>query len=254
MNLNDLGKEIGCILKRRTPEILIGCGITGFISSTILAAKAKPNADKHIAEKKEKTNKKTLSVLDKASAVWKDYAPSAALIVVSSACIIGASSIHTKRNAALATVYNLTETAFVKYQNKVAEVLGDKKEKEIRDRIHTDELSENKYSEQKLIVTNRGDCVIYDRYSGRYFTSTIQNIRKAENKINKQLLTDGYASLNDLYFELGLEPIKAGDDIGWNINKYDLDIYFGSQLMDNDEPCVVMDFVSGPVLDFDKFY
>lgn len=59
-----------------------------------------------------------------------------------------------------------------------------------------------------------------------------------------------YISLNDLYFELGLDNIKLGDELGWNIDKGYIDINFSSQLDANGTPCLVLDYRVAPVYDY----
>lgn len=60
------------------------------------------------------------------------------------------------------------------------------------------------------------DRIYYDLISKRYFKSNSEKIGNAINKINRRIFVEnGKASLNELYEELGLEPIENGDDIGW---------------------------------------
>lgn len=44
------------------------------------------------------------------------------------------------------------------------------------------------------------------------------------------MMNDMYISLNDFYYEIGLDPIKIGSDIGWNIDDGYIDLRFSSQL------------------------
>ena len=39
------------------------------------------------------------------------------------------------------------------------------------------------------------------------------------------MMNDMYISLNDFYYEIGLDPIKIGSDIGWNIDDADKESY-----------------------------
>ena len=109
---------------RHSPEILIGLGITGMVSTTVLAVKATPKALDLIEEAKEKENKDELTAMETVKATWKCYIPAATTCVFSAACLIGANSVNSKRNAALATAYKLTENAFTEYKEKVVETIA----------------------------------------------------------------------------------------------------------------------------------
>ena len=53
-------------------------------------------------------------------------------------------------------------------------------------------------------------------------------------------------SLNEFYYELGLEPIKLGDQLGWNIEKGYLGINLSSKLASDGTPCLVLAYEVGP--------
>ena len=82
---------------------------------------------------------------------------------------------------------------------------------------------------------------------------SIEVIKRAENELNKQMLHDisGYVSLNEFYDELGLDHTSIGDDLGWNTDQL-IDIAFSSQLNDNGEPSVVLDYLVAPKYDFNS--
>ena len=88
-----------------------------------------------------------------------------------------------------------------------------------------------------------------DGFSGRYFTSTMERIRKAQNDLNYKLLNEVYASLNDLYEYLDLAPIGAGDELGWTTN-HQLDLSFSSTLTEDGHPCLVINFRNEPMANY----
>ena len=61
-----------------------------------------------------------------------------------------------------------------------------------------------------------------------------------------------YISLNELYGEIGLDSVKNGDIMGWNLDQGLIELTFDTCLAENDEPCVVIDYSIGPRYDFDK--
>jgi hypothetical protein len=59
-----------------------------------------------------------------------------------------------------------------------------------------------------------------------------------------------YISLNEFYCEIGLSPVKMGDDLGWNIDTGYIDIEFSSQLAEDETPCLVINYKVAPRYDF----
>lgn len=253
-NLTTIAKDIRKFASKRSPEILTGIGIAGMITTTILAVRATPKALELIEEQKEEESVDELSSFEVVKVAWKPYIPAMITCVVSTACLIGASSVNTKRNAALATAYKLSETALSEYRDKVVETIGEKKERIVRDKVAEERVKKNPVSKNEVIVTGNGKTLCFDPISGRYFMCSIETIKKAENTLNKQMLHDisGYVSLNEFYDELGLDHTSVGNDLGWNTNQL-IDIDFSSQLNDNGEPSVVLDYLVAPKCDYYNF-
>lgn len=253
-NLANLMSNTRQFVNKRSPEILTGIGIAGMITTTVLAVRATPKALQLIEEKKNEDWVDELSPLEVVKAAWKPYVPAAVTGIASVACLIGASSVNAKRNAALATAYKLSETALSEYREKVIETIGEKKEKTVRDKVAEERVKKNPVSKSEVVVTNNGTTLCFDPISARYFKSSIDKIKRAENELNKQMLHDisGYVSLNDFYDELGLDHTSVGDDLGWNVDRL-IDISFSSQLNDDGEPSVVLDYLVTPKYDFYKF-
>lgn len=247
-------KDFKRFVSAKSPEILTGIGIAGMITTTVLAVRATPKAMSLIEEKKNEEWIDELSPLEIVKIAWKPYIPAIVTGATSVACIIGASSVNAKRNAALTAAYKLSETALTEYREKVVETIGEKKEQIVRDKVAEERVKKNPVSKNEVIVTGNGKTLCFDPISGRYFMSSIEAIKRAENELNKQLIHDifGYVSLNDFYDELGLDRTIVGNDLGWNTDQL-IDVSFSSQLNDNGEPSVVLDFLSTPKYGYDKF-
>lgn len=239
--------------EKRTPEILTGIGIAGMVTTTVLAVKVTPKAVLLLNDRKDELETEKLPAIEVVKTTWKCYIPAAVTCGASIACLIGASSVNLKRNAALATAYKLSETALAEYRDAVVETIGEKKEQTVRDKVAEERLKKNPVSTSEVIVTGNGTTLCYDAISGRYFQSSMQKIESAKNKINEQMLCENYVSLNDFYDKLGMEPTKIGEDLGWNIFTDRLiDISFSSQLADDGTPCLVMDYSVAPRYDYYK--
>ena len=242
-------------LVRHTPEILVGVGIAGMLSTTILAVAATPKALRLIEEKKQEEDVDKLRPVEVVKTTWKCYIPAAIMATASTACIIGASTKYTKRNTALAAAYKLSETALSEYREKVVETIGEKKERAIREEIDKDHIEKNPVTKNEVIITEKGKTLCYDHLSGRYFYSDIELIRRAANNLNSDMLVGigMYMSLNDFYDEIGLEHIPLGDELGWVVDKGIIRPEFSSHITDDGRPCIVLGFEIPPARDFSLF-
>lgn len=237
---------------KHAPEILTGIGITGMVTSTVLAVKATPKALKLLGEKREWEERDELTPVEVVKTAWRPYIPAAVTGAVSIGCLIGASSVNVRRQAALAFAYNLATSDLAEYREKVKETVGEKKEKAIRDEVRKEKIEANPVSNTSVIVTGKGKSLCYDTISSRYFESDIDRIKRAEVDLNYRMLNEMYVSLSDLYDELGLEHTKFSDEIGWTLDKGKIKIEFYYRGADDGTPCLVMDFENPPQYDFSK--
>lgn len=252
-NITNIIKGIKASISRHSPEILTGIGIAGMVTTTILAVKATPKAIKLIEAEKRAKHVDTLSPVDTVKTVWKCYIPAAMTGVSSIACLIGSNAINAKRNAALTTVYTLSEMARNEYKEKVIETIGEKKERTIKEKVDAERIKRDPVSKKEVIITEKGTTLCYDHVFGRYFKSDIDIINRAMNKINREIVINMYASLNDFYAELGLSPVEMGYDLGWNIDDGTIEIEPSSQLADDGTPCLVIDYSVSPKYNYSRF-
>ena len=254
-NLTATAKSIKGVLERHAPEILTGIGVAGMVTTTILAVKATPKACLLINDRKDELEVEKLRATELIKTTWKCYIPAIMTCGVSIACLVGASSVNFKRNAALATAYKLSEAALSEYKDAVIEAIGEKKEQSVRDKVAEERLKKNPVSKSEIIVTGNGTTLCYDPVGNSYFKSSIQQIESAKNKLNARMLSENYVSLNDFYDELGIGPTKLGDDLGWDIYKDGLiDIAFSSRLAEDGTPCLVMDYSVAPRYEYYKVH
>ena len=111
------------LVTRYSSEILVATGIVGMLTTTVIAVKATPKAMQLIEEAKEEKGEE-LTKLETVKAAAKVYIAPAITAVTSTACIIGASKINRRRNAALATAYAISEAALNEYKDKVVATIG----------------------------------------------------------------------------------------------------------------------------------
>lgn len=243
-------KGIQTAVTKKSPEILTGIGIAGMITTTVLAVKATPKALELIESEKESKkeypdDKPGLNAVEVVKVAWKPYIPAAVTGVVSVACLIGASSVSARRNAALATAYQLSTNALTEYKDKVVETIGEKKEKGIREKIAQDKVTQNPVSKSEVVITGAGDVLFLEPVSMRYFTSDIESVRKIINDINYRMTCgmEEYISLSEFYDEIGLTHTSNSDEIGWNLYKDgQIGIDFHPTVAEDGKPCLMLDY------------
>lgn len=251
MNIKNLRDSFVRKLDEKSPEILIGIGLTGMLTSTVLAVKATPKALDIIRDEEDYRDEE-LTKLDKVKLTWRCYVPSAIGYCASAACIIGANSVNAKRNVVLASAYKVSEAVMLEYRDKVIETIGEEKEKEIRESISKDRV-ERDFSENKVVVVGREGNLCYDSLSGRYFKSNIDKIERVVNELNYRLMNENILSLNEFYNELGLANTELGYEKGWEVSNGLIDISFDSIITEDNQPCIVLEFNNPPRYGFEKF-
>lgn len=253
-NFKKLTKRTKFLVQKHSPEILTGLGIAGMITSTVLAVKATPVALQRIEEAKNAEHEycEELPTKTVIQAAWKCYIPATTIGVCSIACLISANSVNSRRNAALATAYKLSENAITEYKEKVVETIGEKKEKDIRDKIAKDKVEKNPVGTSEVIITGKGDTLCLDLFSQRYFRSDIDKIKRGLNNLNYRMLNNEYISLNEYYEEMGLRHDQMGYRLGWRVDKGQIELYFSSQLDEEGNPCLTVDFKNPPEYGFDS--
>lgn len=251
MNKKDVAKFILRVRKgvsRNAPALLTGMGIAGMYAAVGQAVVATPKAVRLIEQRKEELWVDELTPVETVKTVWKCYIPTAISCAVSTACIIGANSVHGKRNAALMTAYKLSETALTDYKEQVVETLGEKKEKVISEKVAQKQVEKNPPSNNEVIPTKAGNTLCMDSLCNRYFYSDIDFLHRAMASFNRDIVTDigMRASLNDFYSKIGLSPSDVGDYIGWNIDDGELEVKPVPHLMEDNTVVVHIGFNVAP--------
>lgn len=250
MSLDLILKKVKTVVVDNSPLILTYLSVAGVVSTTALAVKATPQALDKIAQMRSELDAPTKKEF--AQLLWKDYTPALLSGAFTIACIIGAHNINNRRNAALVTVYSLAETALKEYQTKLKEQLGDTKAKQFKDDIAKDHLLDTPMATSQVFITGLGEQLCYDSYTGRYFKSDIETIRRAQNDINAKIFREMYASHNDFYTLIGLERTSFGEEVGWTSTDQ-LDIEFSSHLASDGRPCLCIEYRTEPVRGYYKF-
>ncbi len=230
-------KQIEQLITENSTSILTALGISGGVTTVILSAKAGYKSAL-IIEAYENEYGLLVTKREKVELVWKYYIPTAISGSLSAISIIASTRISSRKTAAITAAYSLSEKAFSEYKDKVVETLGDKKEKKIRDEIAQDRVNSNPPSQ---VVIGSGPVLCCDLFTGRYFNSDMESLRKAQNDLNAYLMRHDRATISHFYDLIGLPHTSYSWDVGWTSDKL-LELDFSTVLSEDKKPCLAFEF------------
>lgn len=266
IGLTNLARRAKFLVNDNSRTILTGMGITGTVTTAYLTGRASFRAAELIHDEKIVQNKlgadaengdfvpmQNLPTSTKVRLVWHLYLPAFGTGLTTITCIVMANKIATRQLAALAVASGISERALQEYKAKVIEKIGEKQNVAIRDEIAQDRVSQNPVTGREMIIAGAGEVLCFDMLTGRYFQSTIENIKRAENKVNHTLNNHMYASLSEFFEEIGLSATTFSDSVGWNANEM-CEVTFSTTMSSDQRPCVAIDFVHPPFWEYARLH
>lgn len=247
MQLKSIVSNVGHFLHRNSPYILTGLGCAGVVSTAIMTGQASVKANEKVREEhiNRMSNNEELdtpfTMKEKVMLTWKYFLPPALMGAASVACIIGAQTVNTRRHAALASLYTLTESTLKDYRENVVEALGKNKEEKAYNKVAQDRVLADPPKDGQIVMTEKGNTLFKDSFSGRYFKSDIEVLRRVENDLNHMINNQMWVPINDFYTIVGLETIKLGEDIGWDPDEL-IEFKFIPTIVNDEEVCIVLDY------------
>lgn len=200
--------KTGFALKKHSPEILVGLGVVGAVTSTVMACKATTKLSTVLDESKEQidqihnyveTNgysekytetdgKKDLAIVYTQAGlkVAKLYAPAVIVGTLSLASILMSHKILKTRNVALAAAYATVDGAFKDYRKRVVDRFGETIDRELKHNIKvkevektvTDEEGNESTVKENVFVVNPSDVSEYARFFEEYTKDEKGNVVK----------------------------------------------------------------------------
>lgn len=253
MKFNQIVKNIKRGLNKHSTEILIGSGIVCGISAVVLAVKETPKA-MALIEQAEEEKGDNLTKIEVVKTCWTCYIPTALSLTASIACIVGANGVNKQRNAALATACQISETAFREYKNKVVEVIGEEKEKEVTKKYNEERLSnKTKTTGSPVIIAGEGQQLYFDDWSGRPFLNTPKDMELAVTELNRRLKVSDYFSLNEWFDLTNQDPLPYGMEYGWNIIDGVFDLEYSPIMTPDGRTAIQVTFNRRPSTEYDRY-
>lgn len=222
--------------KSNSPEILTALGVTGVLTTAYLTAKASFKASSKLSEEAP-----DMPTKEKIQKVWKFYIPAGVSGGLTIGCVVCASRASLRRTGAAVAAYSITERAFTEYKEKVVEQIGKGKEQKLRDELAQEQVSKNPPSSSQVIIAGSGHVLCCELYTKRYFRSTYEDLRRAENNIN-QLINQTYrVSLSEFYDLIDMPYTSQSSLIGWESDKL-MELQFSTVMSEEGEPCIAFDY------------
>lgn len=244
--------NIKLFLNRNSSTILTIAGAAGAVATSVMAVKATPKAIRLMEEAKEEKGE-DLTTMETIQVAGPVYIPALLTGTATLACIFGANVLSKRNQASLMSAYALLDASFKEYKAKATELYGESSDIRIRE-----EIAKDKYEDDTEVED--GKQLFFDQFSGRYFESTIEEVQRAEYRINRHLVMRDYAYLNEFYDELGVEQIESGYQYGWsqggNFARYWqswIDFTHEKVVMDDGLECYIIVMQGEPYVGFEEF-
>lgn len=235
--------RIGLAAKHYSPQILLGVGIVGVTTATVLACKATLELEllvEHTKLQKKGLVKKTHELtadeysstaykrdltkiyLNTGKELGKLYAIPLSLGLVSLGCIIGGQTIMHQRNVAVIAAYKGLEASFNKYRDRVIEAYGEEKDHDFSEGVTTETVKGEDGKNHKVKVLDPNDASthvrVFDATNSSWSQSPDYNlnfVQVQETLANQRLARKGHLFLNDVLDDLGFPRTRAGAVTGW---------------------------------------
>lgn len=256
MAIADAIKAVEAFTSANSAAILTGVGITGVVTTAYLTGRASFKAARLIDEQEnilDENEARFMTNKEKVEVTWPLYIPAVGVGALTIGAIFMAHRVNSAQATALVAAYGVSERALQEYKAKVVERLGDKEATAIRDDIAQDRVKNKPVESAEVIIVGNGDVLCYDSHTGRYFQSTIETIKRAENAVNYEIINHSYASLASFYDEIGLPATQSSQEVGWNLDNI-LNVTYSATIATNGKPCIVIDFVVAPIPGYGNLY
>jgi hypothetical protein len=233
--------------------LLTAGGVVGTVATAVLTGRAALKAAEIITAEEVKSynaetgDVKLLDTKEKVKLVWPQFLLPAATGSATVASIIMANRVSAQKAAALAAAYGLAERNLSEYKDKVSEKLTGPKKTAIDDEIAQDRV--NRTSGHEVVIVGDGEVLCFDEPTGRYFRSTMENLKSAVNATNAEILNHDWARATFFYEEIGLPATTWTDDVGWNRDRL-MDLKYTTVMSPDNKPCIAIDFTVLPIVEY----
>lgn len=234
---NPVAKHVfraGLLMKKHSPAIMFVGGITGAVTSTVLACKATLKLPEALTEMQEELDEVKYHVdepdrkdvayvyIKNVAYIARLYAPSLILGVASVSALTGSHVTLQKRNAGITAAYAAVSKAYDEYRLRVSNELGEDKELNIYHAASKEEVVGEDGKKTKVVSSDPNKWSPYARFFDEASPNWEKNgeinrlfVQCQQNYANHLLHARGHVFLNEVYDMLGVDRSQAGQVVGW---------------------------------------
>lgn len=156
-------------------------------------------------------------------------------------CVHGLNYISIRKQASLISAYQLINSTFNEYKDKVKETYGENAHQKLLDQIYIEHADKTSISAQNIagddiLVRDDGEPKrFYEPFGDRFFECSMEQVLQAEYHLNRNFSIGGEVSLNDFYEFLGLAPTEDGNLYRWSIEEGYIWIDFNNRKVELDD-------------------
>jgi len=256
--ITDVQQKVARFTAENATTLLTAGGVVGTVATGVLAARGGLKYSQIIRAKQDEilegidpiasgAEEIAIPTNEKLRIAVINFAPPVLIGGATIASIIMAHRMSGAKIAAMAAAYGLAERNLSEYKEKVAEKLTGPKAQQIDDEVAQDRVSRTPGHE--TIIIGDGNVLCFDACTGRYFQSTVEQIRAAMNSTNAEILNHDYVRASYFYEELGLKPTTWTDETGWNRDHLP-ELKITSGMTEDKKPYISIDFTILPKVDY----
>lgn len=240
MNLMPMLKAAGTTIGKYSPQILVGLGIAGFVTTVLFTAEAAPKS-KETIETKEAELDRPLKPIEKVECAWKIWAPVISMGVISASMVIGGHYMQTRRTIAMTAAYTMVADRADRYYKNMKELAGRTKANDVLEKTDQElvnDIPDEKFDNAPSIMG--GTDWFVDELSGQVFRHDIVKIREGVVEFNNKLMSEMRCTVNEMYDCIGLDHTVMGDLLLYDIEYGVLTVSDSQVVKRNGHACTVL--------------
>lgn len=261
---NDVKQKAAEFASENATTLLTAGGVVGTVATAVLAGRAGFKASQILNDARMAKWKDAGTSIDRLDdeefdstkkeqviLVGLQFAPPVLTGAATVTAIVMANRMSAQKAAALAAAYGLAERNLSDYKTKIQEKLTGPKATGIDDELAQEAVNGTPGHDRIVIVD--GEILCFDKSGGRYFRSTVEEIKQAVNTANAEIINHGFVSATAFYSELGLPANAWSDEVGFDMSNL-IELTYSTAMVGGNRTCFVFEFRNLPKTEYGPKY